>query len=56
MFVDMTVVDVMQVTVVKIVRMTLVSYSLVTTGGIMVMTVSRVFCTRRLHKVILRFE
>ena len=29
----MTVVDVMQVTVVKIVRMTLMSYSLMTTGG-----------------------
>jgi hypothetical protein len=56
MLIDMITVDVMQVTVVKIVRMTLVSYCLVTTEGIMGMTVSRVFCARRLHILILRFE
>jgi hypothetical protein len=56
MLIDMTIVDVMQVPVVKIVRMTLVSYSLVTTGRVMSMTVRGVFFARRLHKVILRLE
>src|SRR5262249_7231186 len=50
MLIDVVIVDVMQVTVVKIISMAVVRYGLVTAAGVMRMTVTGVFLTRTFHK------